>query len=1126
MLFDRDQFKPIHAALGALYAGAVTFAVYVSTITGLNWPATLGLIVLILATWPVALVINRGWEKRGAAKKSPDEQVPPAPASKRKPGRIFPELERDTAVAVKWLRDKLDGKATGDTLYSRPWFLVAGPPLSGKTALLLSAGLDFHLLDGQARAEQYVVRATDRCDWRITNDAVLLDTAGRYQTEGRPDREEWLGLIDLLKKQRPQRPLDGLVLVVNALNITQASPNEIEQQAKVLRDRLDDLLRHAGAKFPVYLVFTHADEIAGFADFFRGLSADERAQAWGVTFPTQLAAEASKRFDSEFDTLYKMLLTRRLLRLREPDRADEQLRVFDFPFHFRNCRRNLALFISQLLRPDTFSKSEPFLRGFYFTANPEGGDAATATPLRRGAMTTELAVPAFLTGALPPNAMPAGAGYFTAQLFSDVLFGDRHLAARLNGISRSKQFLRYGLAGAAATLLLFSTIGLLVSYKRNDRMIERGKDIGGTLRELQKQKDAAGEARELDRLRDFLATPPSIFDRFGLYTGTALGEPLRQIYYEAIFQKFLRPAALELETALNGFAQGANTKDNEYLGRHYDLFRTYLMLGQKSNVETEYLRRHLPEFWRKQAPPELSEQSWRAHLEFFTKQLGQADAPIWPTRNDLREKVETAFSKYGPVQLYFNQVTRAADRNATGVTLQSVGTNSSWLTAAHSVPGSFTINGYYKHLRGSLNSVADEAEADQWVLPKQERIKAAQLSELRDIYAREYTGQWQKFLGGIVVKKFNSPTDVVNAFTELADKVDSPLGKIVRKAARETRPANPTSEGWFDWLGNMFTQERSVELTKVDNEFQELANFVAGDKETGLTRYLDYLNNLRIKLDSTKFKTNPKPTSKDLNLEEINQQVNQLLQSLDKGATKEAAKLLREPITRLGEFLGETDKTKAASDWSTLSRDLNKLEGSLPLAGSADAPLDDFNLLLNPAANGRLAQFVKNNLSALDNSSGQWVKTQNDSPGTEEFINYLNQVEALRRVFFPNNIGEARFNYTLTLARPPAGTQVVINVDGVPLDSQSGLTINGSWPARSGSAGARITVTTAGVATPLDFTGQWGLFKMFSAGGPARGDGQWRLSWEVGGVTVRATLNPIDPFKRELFTLRAPQTVQ
>src|SRR5207244_3995347 len=124
---------------------------------------------------------QRGEKRDGAGQPAKGGQVP---------ARSYPELAQQAEAAVQWLRSsKLGAAPAGDVIYGLPWFLIAGPPASGKTSLLLSAGLDFHTVSRQSYADQQLIRPTRNCEWRVTDEAVLLDTAGRYQAEG-AERDE------------------------------------------------------------------------------------------------------------------------------------------------------------------------------------------------------------------------------------------------------------------------------------------------------------------------------------------------------------------------------------------------------------------------------------------------------------------------------------------------------------------------------------------------------------------------------------------------------------------------------------------------------------------------------------------------------------------------------------------------------------------------------------------------------------------------------------------------------------------------------------------------------------------------------------------------------------------------
>ena len=68
-------------------------------------------------------------------------------------------------------------------LYELPWYILIGPPGSGKTTALVNSGLNFPLEDKFGRGSLKGVGGTRHCDWWFTDQAVLIDTAGRYTTQ-------------------------------------------------------------------------------------------------------------------------------------------------------------------------------------------------------------------------------------------------------------------------------------------------------------------------------------------------------------------------------------------------------------------------------------------------------------------------------------------------------------------------------------------------------------------------------------------------------------------------------------------------------------------------------------------------------------------------------------------------------------------------------------------------------------------------------------------------------------------------------------------------------------------------------------------------------------------------------
>ena len=167
----------------------------------------------------------------------------------------YQDLPSGAEEVVKFLQTSNLGGTNGkEAVYSLPWYIVAGTPKSGKSSLVLGSNLNFQTLPSQRQSEQKMIRPTRNIDWRVTSDAVFVDTAGRYQTEG-ADEDEWNSLLETIKKYRSNRPIDGMLLVADTEKILNSDERQIEELAKVMRTRLDEAMQRLKVRFPVYLDF-------------------------------------------------------------------------------------------------------------------------------------------------------------------------------------------------------------------------------------------------------------------------------------------------------------------------------------------------------------------------------------------------------------------------------------------------------------------------------------------------------------------------------------------------------------------------------------------------------------------------------------------------------------------------------------------------------------------------------------------------------------------------------------------------------------------------------------------------------------------------------------------------------
>ena len=123
--------------------------------------------------------------------------------------------ESDEVVLKDKMKDALAtlksaSRGKKDYLYDLPWYLLIGPPGSGKTTALINSGLKFPLLRGTSPIAVAGVGGTRYCDWWFTEEAVLIDTAGRYTTQDFrcPGRQTKLVCLPRPPEKEPAAPAD------------------------------------------------------------------------------------------------------------------------------------------------------------------------------------------------------------------------------------------------------------------------------------------------------------------------------------------------------------------------------------------------------------------------------------------------------------------------------------------------------------------------------------------------------------------------------------------------------------------------------------------------------------------------------------------------------------------------------------------------------------------------------------------------------------------------------------------------------------------------------------------------------------------------------------------------------
>jgi type VI secretion system protein ImpL len=317
-----------------------------------------------------------------------------------------------------------DGKSRA--IEELPWYVMIGAPGSGKTTALLNSGLRFPLYtrDGSS-ASIPGVGGTRSCDWWFADEAVLLDTAGRYTTQDsdrKADAAAWHGFLGLLQQARPERPLNGALVTVSALDLMLWTKAERARFTAHVRMRLSEMYAALNQRFPIYVLVTKTDLLAGFTDFFGDLDFTARQQVWGTTFdhevdPSFIAAPYGK----DFIELEERLGAEMLARLHEERDLQRRASIYRFPQQFHALGPLVGEFLAQAFGTQVNHRTLQ-LRGVYYTSGTQEGN-----PIDR--VLVSLARTFRLERGATAAVGNSGKSFFVTRLLREVVFPEANLAA-------------------------------------------------------------------------------------------------------------------------------------------------------------------------------------------------------------------------------------------------------------------------------------------------------------------------------------------------------------------------------------------------------------------------------------------------------------------------------------------------------------------------------------------------------------------------------------------------------------------------------------------------------------------------------------------------------------------------
>ncbi|MBI1745339.1 MAG: type VI secretion system membrane subunit TssM [Acidobacteria bacterium] len=914
--------RTILAAVGLLFLAVLTWFL-ARSVGDLKEPAPMliagGLVILGLLAWGAVDRFRKARANKSAAEGgvSPHD---PGSASSGSASEIA-SIEDGLRRGLHWLKEsKLTATQAGKgpvawlgrsaVAYQLPWFLLMGPPGSGKTSLVRASDLDFPFSDPEERPGVRPVDVTRGCAMRFANEAFLIDTAGRYVTR-EEDKEVWLGLLHLLKKFRRKKPIDGVVVVLNIAEILEAGDEAILNLAKQLRGKLDDLSQKLGVLVPVYLVFNKCDLLEGFDAFFGDMSKEERSQVWGGTLPsTSDGQKAEIWFEEEFGRLCQNLRPRRINRLKAM--AGESDKIYVFPLELAALRVKLSDFVGTLFRSNPFMDN-PIFRGFYFTSALQQGQPYDLVFSR---LAHRLGLP---ERPVYPSAKPKpGYGYFIKQLLTQVIFTDRAIGRQSSQARRATRIFRAVSAAVGALAVIFSLWGMTGAFLTNNRLLDSVQKAAGDLASHPESAPALEPLREPLQNYDESGHKGLVRSfEWGMHQGGDVFDRGRRFYAGRLKEVLLNPSArsvqdrlVRLRTTVN-YDASCNPPQpsvadpsqpmtaSPYLNDHdyylyFNLLKTYIMASDMKTANETFLAKESPwiEFWKK---PGLSEDLSAKQLAFYAHRVAahedtdfgvSADGELVAcTRKILRTKP--------PFEREYERITNECNAKTPDLTLTEAfkGKDPNILSGSHSVRGSFTRKGWENCVQNALVEAGKRLDTfeEDWVLgnvpgPPAEASagKTAALAKLQKRYFDDYAGKWQEFLSRIVAANYADLSDAERKLQGLSNRNESPFPALFESVTYNTK------------LG-------VAAAADLEKKYQPLHQFLAAAKEpqgSPAATYLEALNGLYKELHARAGNIND-PSYRPAIESEKNKALNvtvEVTRNFDSGLMNAVRSLLEQPI--------------------------------------------------------------------------------------------------------------------------------------------------------------------------------------------------------------------------------------
>ncbi|EJM97809.1 type VI secretion system membrane subunit TssM [Phyllobacterium sp. YR531] len=1136
------------------YGESIAFGQWRPLETEYNRLVAIGVVVL---AWLIYVIVSAVRRRRAesAMIDAVAEDGTDSEADARDEVALLRQRLKDALLRLKSISKKRFGY-----VYDFPWYLIIGSPGSGKTTALVNSGLSFPFADEMDEQAIQGVGGTRACDWWFTDEAVLIDTAGRYTTQDSDvtvDSTAWQSFLGLLKRHRPLKPINGVIVTISMADMLTQSAQARFKEVRIIKQRLRDLEDNLKVRLPVYLVFTKVDMLAGFGEFFDNFNKFDREQVLGVTFPlgvSQSKGKIAQAFSGEIDLLLERMHRILLERMQQEPDDIRRSSVFRFPAQFASIKNVLVEQIGELTASSKLVGA-PLLRGVYFVSATQTG----AVYDKVGRSTSERF--SFLqepntTGTVSQKA------FFLSRLFNDVIFGEANLVTTDLKVQRRKRIM-------SAIFYLVPLIiagGLFAGWAHayftnqstmsavNERIASYNREAISIPVEDITTDDLNRILSPLNTLRGALTE--DIADKSRWYHfGTDQEEKLResmQATYARGLNGFLLPRLLvHLQNRMND--------PNISTGQLYDTLKLYSMLGGLGPLDEEFALRQLRATFETSLPGAGRAQA-RENLLAHSRAMLLRPLAAVTLDDNLIKKAQEKLSAIPRAQQLYELLVAGSDAIALQEwrPVDKAGPGADVLFARQSrtdlrqgIPGVFTRDGYFNYFLPRLAEMSEQFAKENWVIGEEqgnaETGDDLKINVLR-IYFNANRMQWAALLNDLTIRPAPDLIQAAEIVRILASN-DNPLHTFATAvadatnldpqqfAAPEAPKAQTPKEGEIDEAQQRLAEEKAkAEAARV----QELQLLTDGFETTVLDPYAALRKSLQapegqksefsdlspileeLSLQLSRAAINPGDVNTIFGVESKLVSANQMLVTQAQRLPEPVSIWIGRLATDIARLTANGARQSMSAMWQSSAARLCKsgIENRYPFNRKAvnDVAINDFIRMFGPS--GEFATFFQLHLKPfVDVSQSPWRLTgMNGAEAipSDALVQFEN-AQTIQSAFFSKGGNELSLDLDISpndLDSNSTSVSLDINGKNISYDHGPPQTQSFQWPGE-GNRSASIAFNPPGPNSRVTKDGPWAMFHLFDL---AQLNGssadQFTASFRMGGrrasfdVRVGSILNP------------------